>query len=118
MKSSLSLYQKYVDLLEYSYILLKKYPKHEKHALVLEIKENIYSTLKQIYLINRKRISNIEKRETLYNIDSEVMILKQFIRISYKEKYISSNNYKEWSKRVVEIGKMIGGFINYAHKNW
>jgi len=117
MKNKLSLYQKYVDLLEYSYILLRKYPKHEKYALVLEIKENIHSTLKQIYLITRKRISNSEKSEMLYKIDSDVMLLKQFIRISYHEKYISAKNYEEWSRRIVEIGKMLGGLINRVEKN-
>ena len=38
IESKLLIYQKYVDLIEYSYNLLLKYPKHEKYALVLEIR--------------------------------------------------------------------------------
>lgn len=37
-ESKLLIYQKYVDLIEYGYKLLIKYPKYEKYALVSEIR--------------------------------------------------------------------------------
>ena len=42
-ESKLMIYQKYVDLIEYSYNLLVKYPKYEKYALVSEIRRTMYN---------------------------------------------------------------------------
>ena len=51
-ESKLLRYQKYVDLIEYGYKLLIKYPKYEKYALVSEIRRNMYQSLKYILYAN------------------------------------------------------------------
>ena len=53
-ESKLLIYQKYVDLIEYAYKLLIKYPKYEKYALVNEIRRCMYSSLKYILYANKK----------------------------------------------------------------
>jgi hypothetical protein len=68
-------------------------------------------------LFSRKNISWETKIKILDNIDCENMLLKQFIRISYRQKYISASNYREWSKKTTETGKIIGGFLKYAEKS-
>ena len=52
-ESKLLIYQKYVYLIEYSYNLLIKYPKHEKYALVLEIRRTMYNSLRYILYANK-----------------------------------------------------------------
>ena len=42
-ESKLVIYQKYSDLIEYSYKLLVKYPQYEKYALVSEIRRTMYN---------------------------------------------------------------------------
>ena len=51
------------------------------------------------------------KKTALYDLDVEIATLKRFIRLSYNLKFISMHQYKVWSEKVSEIGKMIGGMI-------
>ena len=79
-ESKLLIYQKYVDLIEYGYKLLIKYPKYEKYALVSEIRRNMYQSLKYILYANKiankfnrrvdkimpKRVNNIFKENITF----------------------------------------------------
>jgi len=114
-ESRLLIYQKQEDLIQYVYQLLKKYPKIEKYALVSEIRTSMFRTLEYIILANK--INNkMNKLKIINQIDAEIAIQKFFSRFSYKNKYISHNNYYEWSKRLDEIGKIIGGWIKSCLK--
>ena len=109
-ESKLLIYQKYIDLIEYGYRLLIKYPKYEKYALVSEIRRNMYQSLK--YILYANKIANKYNRLDILNIlDAEIATQSFFVRFSYKNKYINTSNYYEWSKRLEEIGKILGGWI-------
>ena len=109
-ESKLLIYQKYIDLIEYGYRLLIKYPKYEKYALVSEIRRNMYQSLK--YILYANKIANKYNRLDILNrLDAEIATQSFFVRFSYKNKYINTSNYYEWSKRLEEIGKILGGWI-------
>ena len=109
-ESKLLIYQKYVDLIEYGYKLLIKYPKYEKYALVNEIRRNMYQSLK--YILYANKIANKYNRLDILNrLDAEIAMQSFLVRFSYKNKYINTSNYYEWSKRLEEIGKILGGWI-------
>ncbi len=109
-ESKLLIYQKYVDLIEYGYKLLIKYPKYEKYALVSEIRRNMYQSLK--YILYANKIANKYNRlDVLNRLDAEIAMQSFFVRFSYKNKYINTSNYYEWSKKLEEIGKILGGWI-------
>ena len=113
--NKLLIYQKQEDLIQYVYQLLKKYPKSEKYALVSEIRNSMFDTLK--YIIYANKISNkMTKLQMINKIDAEIATQKFFVRFSYKNRYINSSNYYEWSKRLDEIGKIIGGWIKSCLK--
>ena len=61
-------------------------------------------------------LDNDKRLDTINKIDAEIASQKFFIRFSYKSKYISHNNYFEWSKRLDEIGKILGGWIKSCLK--
>lgn len=109
-ESELIIYQKYIDLVEYGYNLLIKYPKLEKYALTSEIRKSMFETLRLILYANKIANKNV-RLNAINKIDAEISTQKFFVRFSYKNKYISHNNYFEWSKRLDEIGKIIGGWI-------
>ena len=114
-ESKLLIYQKYVDLIEYSYKLLIKYPKYEKYALVSEIRRNMYQSLK--YILYANKIANKYNRLDILNrLDAEIALQSFLVRFSYKNKYINTSNYYEWSKRLEEIGKILGGWIKSCLK--
>lgn len=113
--NKLLIYQKQEDLIQYVYELLKKYPKSEKYALVCEIRNSMFDTLK--YIIYANKINNkINKLQIINKIDAEIATQKFFVRFSYKYRYINSSNYYEWSKRLDEIGKIVGGWIKSCLK--
>ena len=109
-ESKLLIYHKYVDLVEYGYKLLIKYPKYEKYALVSEVKRNMYQSLK--YILYANKIANKHDRLDILNrLDAEIAMQSFLVRFSYKNRYINTSNYYEWSKRLEEIGKILGGWI-------
>ena len=110
-RKELLIYQKYVDLIEYAYDRIRKFPKSEKHAMAASFKNSMFDTLKYILRAN-KIYGNSQKRlEMLNMIDAEVQLQKVLVRLAHKYKYISNKNYIEWARRLDEIGKILGGWI-------
>lgn len=114
-KDNLIIYQKYMELLYYSNDIVRKYPKSETFALVKEIKENVYTGLKNImYAI--KSFRKQDKLIYLHALDINLCLLKVHVRLSYKYKYISQKNYESWSALITNICNMLGGWISSCQK--
>lgn len=114
-KNNLEIYQKYSELIYYTYNLVKKYPKSEKFALVQEIKSNMLLGLKNLmYAI--KTYNPQDKLKYLNEFDINLSLFKFYIRLSYNYKYISMQNYQTWCRLVTEICNMLGGWINSCRK--
>ena len=105
VESKLLIYQKYTDVIDYGYNLLVKYPKTEKYALSSSIRNSMFETLRLILYANKIADKYI-RIKILNKIDAEVAMQSFYVRFSYKQKYISSRNYLEWSKRLDEIGEI------------
>ena len=109
------IYPKYMDLVYYSNDLVRKFPKCEQFALVKEIKSTLYSGLRCIiYAI--KLYNKQDKLRYLRELDIQLNLLKVHIRISYKYKYITMNNYQTWSNQLTDISNLLGGWINSCLK--
>lgn len=113
--TNLIIYQKFLNLIDYSNNLLKKYPKSETFSLVQEIKSCLYSSLKLIFYAT-KAYKTVDKLNYLKEFDANLGLLKVFIRLSYKYKYISMQNYNTWNILISEIGNMLGGWINSCQR--
>ena len=112
-KNNLSIYQKYLELIYYTNDLVRKYPKSEHFALVKEIKNSIYSGLRLLmYAIYNKQ----EKLKYLNELDIHLNLLKVHIRLSYKYKYISLQNYQVWCTHITDICNMLGAWISSCLK--
>lgn len=57
-----------------------------------------------------------EKLKYLNELDINLNLLKVHIRLSYRYKYISMQNYSTISKKLTEICNMLGGWINSCLK--
>lgn len=111
----LLIYQKFTNLIYYSKNLLSKYPKSERFDLCSDIKNILYTTLRNI-IFAWKEYENKEKLKYLRQIDVDLLVLKSLITISYKYQYITQKNYMVWNEHVSEIGKLIGGWIKSCQK--
>ena len=112
---NLVIYQKYTELIYYTYNLTKKYPKSENFVLVKEVRENLYQGLK-ILMHAIKCYDKREKLRYLNELDINLTLLKVFVRISYNCKYISLQNYQTWSKQITDICNILGAWINSCLK--
>ena len=113
--TNLKIYQKYLELIYYTNDLIRKYPKAERFALVQEIKNSLYVGLRNLmYAI--KCYNKQEKLRYLNEFDTNLNLLKVHTRLSYKYKYISIQNYQNWSNLITDICNMLGGWINTCLK--
>lgn len=108
----LKILQKTFDMMNYAYPALAQYPKVEKFALVVDIKRCMDVMLERIIEANKKYY----KKTTLQELDVEVEKLKAYVRLSYNLGFLPPKKYEQWSGLVVEIGRMVGGWIKSVNK--
>lgn len=106
----LYIYKQYMDLIYYTHFILLKYPKIERFSLVTDIKKTTYSGMKKIIYAN-KACDKRERLKILHKMDVNLKMLKIFIRLSYKNKYINGNNYGAWSRKITNVSNLLGGWI-------
>lgn len=108
----LKILQKVFDMMKYGYQALAQFPKSEKFALVADIKRCLHLILERVIEANKKYY----KKTTLQELDVEVTKLKAYLRLSHELGFLPPKKYELWSAMVVEIGKMVGGWIKSAQR--
>lgn len=108
----LKILQKSFDMMKYAYSALAQFPKSEKFALVVDIKRCMDLILERIIEGNKKYY----KKTTLQELDVEINKLKAYVRLSYILGFLLTKKYEIWSDMVVELGKMVGGWIKSQQK--
>ena len=103
----LMILQKIFDMMEYAYGALAQFPKSEKFALVTDIKHSMDILLSRCIEAQKRYY----KKTTLQDMDVEVMKLRAYIRLSFQLGFLPVKKYEIWSEKMVEIGKMLGGWI-------
>lgn len=105
--TALVIEEKCREMLMYGYQALKQFPKHEKHVLGAEIRLSMLQ-LQRLIVTAFKRY---HKKTTLTELDIELAILKRRVRLAKDLRYLDIKKYQIWIGKLVEIGKMIGGWI-------
>ncbi|MBH0017571.1 diversity-generating retroelement protein Avd [Pseudoalteromonas sp. NGC95] len=105
--TALTIEEKCRDMLMYGYQAIKQFPKHETHVLAAEIRKSMLQ-LQRLIVTAFKRY---HKKTTLTELDIELAILKRQVRLAKDLRYIDVKKYQLWIERLVEIGKMLGGWI-------
>lgn len=107
MLTNLMVFQKTYDLFLHAYPIFKKFPKSERFTLVQKIENTILDILAGII----ETIHEESKLNSLKHVSIELEKLKVLIRLSKELEFISIDEYEALSSYMVEIGKMIGGWI-------
>jgi len=107
MLTNLKVFQKTYDLFLYVYPILKKFPKSERFTLVQKIENTVLDIMAGIV----ETIHEENKLNSLKHVSIELEKLKVLIRLSKELKFISISEYEALSSYMIEIGKMIGGWI-------
>ena len=107
MAEDLKILQKIFDMMEYAYGALAQFPKSEKFALVTDIKRSMDALLERCIEAQKRYY----KKSTLQDMDVEIMKLRAYVRLSFQLGFLPPKKYEVWSEKLVEIGKMLGGWI-------
>ncbi|MDD3919376.1 MAG: diversity-generating retroelement protein Avd [Candidatus Pacebacteria bacterium] len=102
----LVLFQKIYDLILEIHPIIITFPKNERFTLGQKMENTLLSILEIVIVINLKKVSSNYFRK----IDVELQKLKIFIRLSKDLRFISIKTYGSLEEKVVEIGKILGGF--------
>ena len=107
MAEDLKIQQKIYDMMLYAYPITAQFPKSEKFTLVADIKKQVDILLERCIEAKKKYF----KKSTLQEMDVANEKLMVYIRLSCDLHYISVHTYGVWADKLVEIGKMIGGWL-------
>ncbi len=105
--------QKVYDMILYAYPAIEQFPKSQKFSLAQDMKKNMNQIMRLVITANKK----YTKKTTLQELDIEVTALKTYIRIACDLNYLSIKKYEVWSKMLVEIGRMVGGWIKSTRES-
>lgn len=102
------LHQKIYDFLLYIYPLLSKYPKYEKFSLQTATRNAILEMLQDVV-----KWQKTATKSHLYAADTALQQSKELLRLANDLKYSAMNvrHYGESSKRLKELGVMLGELI-------
>ncbi len=106
-KKDLLIQQRIYDMVLYGYPALEQMPKSQKFSLAQDIKHCMDRIMRLTITANKK----YTKRTTLQELDVEIASLKIYLRIAYDLRYLPPKKYEVWTGMVVEVGKMVGGWI-------
>ena len=110
-KLNLVIYQKYLELIYYTNDILRRYPESERFTFVKEIKTYLYNGLRLLmYAI--KVYNKQEKLKYLNQFDININALKVHVRLSYKYKFITIQNYQTWSNLIANICNALRAWIS------
>ncbi len=102
--------------IEYMNNVILKIPRTEKFSIGTEYKIIMYEMLRNILYVNK--IEENLRLCYLNKIDADLNMQRILLRIMCKNKWIDEKKFKVAINMVGEIGRMLGGIINYyAKKN-
>ena len=90
--------------------IVDNFPKYEKFVLCTQLKNAVINIARKIIQANKKKY----KKKTLYEIDVQLEELELLIRFAHEMKYLSNKKYETASKKVAEVGRLLGGWIKSA----
>ena len=103
----LKIRRKCEDMIAYGYVVLRQFPKAERHVLSQEIRNTMWNLLRLIIICNKRYF----KKTTMQDLDAELDLLRSQVRMAQKLGYLSFKSYEVWSRHLDEIGRMIGGWF-------
>jgi len=95
------------------YVLLHemvgKFPKRERHSIGQDCEQTALQLLRLMFRANDQH--GRQRLALLHEIDTELKMLKMFVRLAFDVKAVSDRQYLDLQASLQEIGKMLGGWI-------
>ena len=112
--------EKIYEMILYGNTQLKDFPKTERYVLAGDIRKTMYGMLEMAVRLEKKH----HKKTTLQDLDIEVDVLRNLLRLAKdpnlypKQKpCLDFHTWEVWIRKVDEIGRMIGGYMDFVNGN-
>jgi hypothetical protein len=86
----------------------EKFPKSERFRMAKRLEDSVFSFYELLIAATR---STKKKRTLLLRADIELEKLRLYVRMSQQRKLTSISQYQFASNNLVEIGKLLGGWL-------
>jgi hypothetical protein len=98
--------------------IVKRFEKSERHVLSAEIRQTIAAMLHLVIRAAKMQIEERRKKrpllqtlELLWKMDVELEYMKLQVRKSYTLRLINESCYEAWSRQILEVGGLLGGWL-------
>jgi hypothetical protein len=89
------------------YLVLRRYPKSERHVLAAETRQTAYRFLRNVIVAGKTG----EKKANLERADTELALLGAMLRIGKQLEYLQFTAYERLARLTDELGRILGGWI-------
>jgi hypothetical protein len=113
-KDEMRILRKITTMMEYAYPALEQFPRTQRYSLAGDIRESMTRMVKIAIAADKK----IFKKTSLTDLDIELATLKKYVRISKDLKYLPFKKYRIWMEQLLEIGNMIGKWIQSQYGDY
>ena len=114
MRNSTPLFQKIYDLYKYYYQIIDHFPKKSRVVLSVKIEERLIELLE---ISSKLEFSSKDSKEMyLKEASTKTDILKILFRFCYDTRIIDQKRYLLIEGSLVEIGRMIGGWLKNTNR--
>ena len=113
--------QKIEDMIDYAGPLIERWPKVHKLTLGVRILDKMYDMAELATAADLKYFNKSTLRDLDVANHSLLKLVRRANRIRYKTRtkdgtekeivLLNSQHYETWSKKIIEIGNLIGGWI-------
>lgn len=111
----LDIYRQYIELINYTEMICEKVPMPSGFSIVNNIKNTTYDGMDKI-IKAYKYYQVSDKLSALNELDIDLKMLKVLIRTLKKQNYINSKNIAAWSRKLFNIGNLLGGWIRSCQR--
>lgn len=94
---------------------VRYFPKYYRFTLGARIDDSLLEMLEHLILAQKK--TKKSKVLLLEKADVKLQVLKLLIRASHELEALPHGGYISLQKQVIEIGKMLGGWIKYTKEH-
>lgn len=109
----LLIYKANFNLIYYTEMIVKKFPKVENNFLVKDIRGICFDN-QRLVIKTYKEVNRTKKIYYLNEIDCNLKMLKVMVRVAYKKRYISPKYYGAWAKIITNVNNLLYGWLKNA----
>ncbi len=102
--------EKHYKLILWMLPKIADFPRDQRFLLADRIEKILLNILEMLIEANYSK----QKREILIRVNLKLDVLRFMMRIAKDMKYVSLNGYDFFCQSVIEIGKMVGGWLKVS----